>query len=563
MKRINFSRLRFRLLLLVILASIPAMLLTINNAIEERNAATSRIRAETLQLTNLTVINQEQWIESSRQLLVSMAYFPAVRNRDPAACNQFFADIHKHYPLYSNLFAVMPDGDLFCSAVPIKQPVNFADLAWFKRAVTSGNFSIGDYQASGVIANLPVIVTAYPIYDDEGNLQAVVSTSLDLAWLNEEAAKIQLSPGSTFRLIDQKGTILARNPDPEKWVGQSQPQAEIISKTLDRHEGTTEARGVDGVIRFFAFAPVHSGTVETGLFVSNGIPVSFVLTQINAILVRNLKALGIAILFMLIIAWFVSDAFVLRNVNTILKATERLGTGDLSVRTGLTYDAGEMGELARVFDKMVESLQDREEQRKQAVDALKKNEEKFRTVADFAYEWEYWVDHNQQLVYISHSAQRISGYRPEEFIADPGLLYSIVHPDDKALYQQHISGHFEGGALHNQDEVEFRIIARNGEVHWINHVCCAIYNIQGQYMGRRASNRDITGRIQAEEELKKYREQLEELVRQRTAELKNKNEELEKFNKLFVGRELRMIELKKHIEELKKQTGSLENKTGT
>jgi len=57
-------------------------------------------------------------------------------------------------------------------------------------------------------------------------------------------------------------------------------------------------------------------------------------------------------------------------------------------------------------------------------------------------------------------------------------------------------------------------------------------------------------RKQVEEELIKYRMHLEELVKERTDELDEKNKELERFNKLFVGRELRMIELKKQIAEL-------------
>lgn len=61
---------------------------------------------------------------------------------------------------------------------------------------------------------------------------------------------------------------------------------------------------------------------------------------------------------------------------------------------------------------------------------------------------------------------------------------------------------------------------------------------------------DITKRKRAEDELTKHREHLEELVNERTEEVKKKNAELEKMNKLFVGRELRMVELKQRIKEL-------------
>lgn len=70
----------------------------------------------------------------------------------------------------------------------------------------------------------------------------------------------------------------------------------------------------------------------------------------------------------------------------------------------------------------------------------------------------------------------------------------------------------------------------------------------------------VEKRKQAEEELRKHRDNLEELVKERTAELELKNADLEKFNKLFVGRELRMVELKKIIAEYEKRNSELEKK---
>jgi transcriptional regulator with GAF, ATPase, and Fis domain len=57
------------------------------------------------------------------------------------------------------------------------------------------------------------------------------------------------------------------------------------------------------------------------------------------------------------------------------------------------------------------------------------------------------------------------------------------------------------------------------------------------------------------EQLRLLNEELEQRVKQRTAELEKKNLELAHFNKLFVGRELRMVELKKRIEELEEKLG--------
>jgi PAS domain S-box-containing protein len=63
---------------------------------------------------------------------------------------------------------------------------------------------------------------------------------------------------------------------------------------------------------------------------------------------------------------------------------------------------------------------------------------------------------------------------------------------------------------------------------------------------------DITDRKKAELALKKNQDHLEDLVKVRTKEIENKNKKLEKLNNIFIGRELRMKELKNEIAELKK-----------
>jgi PAS domain-containing protein len=67
---------------------------------------------------------------------------------------------------------------------------------------------------------------------------------------------------------------------------------------------------------------------------------------------------------------------------------------------------------------------------------------------------------------------------------------------------------------------------------------------------------DITERKLAEQKLQNLNEELELRVRERTAELEGKNAELERTNRLFVGRELRMVELKERIRELEGNTAN-------
>jgi PAS domain S-box-containing protein len=154
-------------------------------------------------------------------------------------------------------------------------------------------------------------------------------------------------------------------------------------------------------------------------------------------------------------------------------------------------------------------------ERKNAEEALKKNEHKFQTLADFTYDWAYWIDTDFRMVYTSPSCEKITGYSPEDFIGNRDLMVTIVYPDDRDIYLKHRSDmHYKPAA----GMLEFRILHHDGSVRWLGHVCRPIFDIEGQFLGTRVSNRDIT-------EQKAIERQREALIR----ELEQKNAELERF----------------------------------
>src|SRR5579864_1701357 len=71
-----------------------------------------------------------------------------------------------------------------------------------------------------------------------------------------------------------------------------------------------------------------------------------------------LLAMGIGLLS-LGAAWFGGERFVLRQVRELYRAARQLAAGDLSSRTGLAHERSELGDLARTFDNLAESLEDR------------------------------------------------------------------------------------------------------------------------------------------------------------------------------------------------------------
>ena len=129
---------------------------------------------------------------------------------------------------------------------------------------------------------------------------------------------------------------------------------------------------------------------------------------------------------------------------------------------------------------------------KQAEQAIRESEAKYRTLADFTVDWEYWLGPDGRFVDVSPSCLGITGYSSDEFYADPGLINRITHPEDRERMVEHMRQSItEELTACNFD---FRIIAADGEVHWINHRCAPIRREDGTWLGRRACNRDITDR---------------------------------------------------------------------
>ena len=138
------------------------------------------------------------------------------------------------------------------------------------------------------------------------------------------------------------------------------------------------------------------------------------------------------------------------------------------------------------------------ESHKHTEQILKDSEKKFRTVADYTCDWEFWLGPDKQWLYCSPSCERISGYGRADFINNPNLFLSIIHPEERDRMQRHLEVIF----LSEKEETgEFRIITKEGQVRWVEQRCLPVYDDNGLFLGRRASNRDITWRKRMEDQL--------------------------------------------------------------
>jgi len=104
-------------------------------------------------------------------------------------------------------------------------------------------------------------------------------------------------------------------------------------------------------------------------------------------------------------------------------------------------------------------------ERKRLEESLEKLQLKFRTIADSTYDWECWEKLDGSYNYISPSCERITGYKPEEFIEDLELFHRLIHPQDRDFVMNHHESeiinqdmeilHFQGLQKHSLFEDQY------------------------------------------------------------------------------------------------------------
>jgi PAS domain S-box-containing protein len=200
-------------------------------------------------------------------------------------------------------------------------------------------------------------------------------------------------------------------------------------------------------------------------------------------------------------------------------------TVDLSISIAPLYDdegnfTGSLGIMTDITNQ------------KKAEMKLKESEDKFKLIVENSDDVIMLTKPNAVVTYMSPACKQVLGYEPSDKI---GKVPEIFHPDDKLRVQKALSKAMEGKSGSN---FEYRIITKDKKIKWIGRSWSPIMKDKTLQMVV-SIIRDITDQKNTEEKIKSAYEQLEKKVK-----------ELQRFKKVAVGRELKMIELKKKINEL-------------
>lgn len=141
---------------------------------------------------------------------------------------------------------------------------------------------------------------------------------------------------------------------------------------------------------------------------------------------------------------------------------------------------------------------------------LEKSEEKYRILADYSPNWEFWRATDRTYLYVSPACEAVSGYTAADFFADAALMEKIIHPEDLPEWRLRATD----ARNQHPEPITFRIRAKDGGERWIEEVSRPVFDATGTFMGQRGSKHDITDRKRAQLELVASEQRFRGLVEQ-------------------------------------------------
>jgi len=181
---------------------------------------------------------------------------------------------------------------------------------------------------------------------------------MDLSWIGRVAQAAASRPGTVVLMTDGAGTVLARYPEPQKWVGRSYLDHPLVTHLLLRTEGTVTESGLDGVRRVFGFVKLPD--IETRFAV--GLDEAAILRHVDT--EETIAYVAVTAISVLLFAavWFGGEWLIVRPIRALAATAQRVGRGEVGVRVNDKSWTAEFAPLAAAMDDMATTLAQREGQ---------------------------------------------------------------------------------------------------------------------------------------------------------------------------------------------------------
>jgi PAS domain S-box-containing protein len=484
---------RLNLILVVLAGVLPVLGVVLGSGWERRQHEIEHVGQTTMRLAQYYAHQQASETMRLRAVLAGLAAEPAVQEKNIPACTALFRDVLVGNPNCVNFALMDADGEALASALPfIRQ--NLADRPEFRQAKATRRFAVGEY-AVGKVSGVQVLPFAYPVQGPAGELSGVLIVSVRLQDIATVFDKNMMPAGSFVGLADREGRRLYRHPpSPEAPVGK--PIAKDVRERLwtGSKQRVFAAVATDGVRRIFAEQSVSMPDEEQPyVTILVSIPETVAFQAADAVTGVWLAWSGASLLLSMALAWIVGRYGIHDPLVRIVETAQRLGSGDLTARSGLAGARGTLGRLAQAMDRMAQSLEEDRADLVAARDALAREAMRRASLMNASSDGIVVIDSRHRIVEANSRFAEMLGYAPEEVVGM--LTWEYEAGFDEATIRRDFAD-----ALAVRGTFESRHRRKNGSVFPVEVSACGVA-IQGEFFFV-AVVRDITERKAVEQALR-------------------------------------------------------------
>ncbi len=349
MKPLKLSQRLFIISVVALLPAVGILFSSIGVSQEENDRA---VHIQAARTSEQAALEMDRVISGAENVLRALSVTPIVRRGDLEICSRLVSDMAAAVPSLSAIAVINPDGYFRCGPVEARPPPYLGDRQYFVDALKTRDRIVGTFTIGRSSGNKLLPIALQIGGDGEAPLGVAVAY-IDLAWLEARMLERTYVAGSSLTIADRNGTILARVPEPERFVGTDIPPDFRHLLTMPK-PGTVELTSQDGTRRVLGYVPVADPPL--GLYVSAGYATDAAFASTQQIFTRGVVIGLIGVLCTLLLATYTTKVFIARPIQTLVDTIQAWRAGQTDVRTGMNAKDGELGSAGQALDDFIEEL---------------------------------------------------------------------------------------------------------------------------------------------------------------------------------------------------------------
>lgn len=357
---------RRRLFAVAATALLPAIGMLSYNELLTRQQRDREVHQQALQAARQAASEVDRIIEGVHSVLIAAAAIPAVSDLDQAGCTNALKRVASELPPIRAILVFGLDGKLVCDSFGSPAGMDFSERSYVRDALSTKDFVVGEYTISK-LSDGPILPVAMPLRSGT-EIKGVIATGIRLEWLDQRISERGVTPGGVVTIADRNGIIIARNPDPKRFVGTS------ISESFRPYfnatkAGTVEVKSPDGTLRIVGYEPIS--LPGSPLYIGAGMSKEQAFADINRATLAGVAFILLGAFIAVLAAVFVGNRFILKPIDQIVDVLQRWRSGDSEARTNMGGRYGELGLVGASVDHLLDELDERRRQTEQMVEARK------------------------------------------------------------------------------------------------------------------------------------------------------------------------------------------------